>query len=273
MESPALRPALVGPGGFYVTGEDNWRIQSFNAATGVVVTIRGRMLTLAGVVVPFELTHTPNTDRTLKTTLHAAGEGWLLNAYAIVSSGAPILGQTFVELQLVRGLEGAVLELATVLQGVVSAAQRLAWPGSPLATTIASPGNVRLVTGTDPAAGAEISEAVPTGARWRILSLFATLVSSADAANRIVALLIDDGATTYYRSESGETQVANQTRHYVWANAQARHSAFNLQMALTAPGRMVLRAGHRIFTSTQSLQAADNWGPPQLLIEEWIEGA
>ena len=36
---------------------------------------------------------------------------------------------------------------------------------------------------------------------------------------------------------------------------------------------LILLAGHRIRTSTSSLQAGDDWGAPQLLVEEWLEGA
>ena len=46
-------------------------------------------------------------------------------------------------------------------------------------------GYIRTVTGTDPAAGAEVSETVPTNAFWRLRMFSAVLVADANAANRV----------------------------------------------------------------------------------------
>lgn len=272
-QPPSMRPELVGPSSFYLTGEDNLRVQSFNAASGVELAIRGRMLTPDGLIVPFELTHTPNTDRSVKSTLHQMGDGWLLNLYAVASAGAPVIGQTFIEVQIVRGLSGAVLELATLLQGVVSAAQRLAWPGSPIVSTIASPGNIRVVVGTNPAAGAEIAETVPTGARWRLLSFIAQLTCSAVVANRRPILVLDDGANATLQSDPPEAQVASQSHQWVAGAGTERLVATSNVRTWAMPALILLPAGHRIRTATTGLDPGDDWGTPRMVIEEWIEGA
>jgi hypothetical protein len=39
------------------------------------------------------------------------------------------------------------------------------------------------------------------------------------------------------------------------------------------PNGLMLLAGHRIRTNTQNLQVTDDWGAPQFLVKEWLEGA
>src|SRR5881628_383868 len=99
-------PGIEAMGGapLYVTGEDALSLTVFNAASGVIVTVSGRMQLLGEArPKPFSQTLTPATDRSASTVRFAIGEGWLLNAQAIVTSGTPLVGQTFARLSLARG--------------------------------------------------------------------------------------------------------------------------------------------------------------------------
>lgn len=270
-----VHPNLLGAPSFYVTGEDNLQIVSYNSATGVTLTIVGRLLGVDGVTRPFVETHTPNTDRTAKTTYHPIGEGWLQNVVVYASAGSPQIGQAFVNVRVVRGLSGARQELATLLQGFCTGVQRLAWPGSPIVSTTASPGAVKVITGTDPAAGAECSDTVPTGARWRLISYAVTVVFANAGIERTVAIVVDDGATAYWRGISLALLNPNST---VVIAAGAGLGAAGLDSYATAqqtglPNGLLLLAGHRIKTATTTLNAADNYAAPRILVEEFIEGA
>jgi hypothetical protein len=268
-----LRPELEAASGLYITGEDNLRIQTFNAASGVRVLVAGRFLTEQGEIVPFQFEQAPNTDRTVRSTIARLGPGWIQNVFAVASAGAPLIGQTFVLVQIVRGDSGAVTELATILQGMVTSTQRLAWPGSAVVSTIGSPGNVRLVTGTNPAAGVEITETVPTGARWKLRSFRARLVTSATVAGRRPLLIIDDGASSIVQFDPPESQAASEDFGWVTGPGMQRLGSTFDTKQWGMPVEIMLLAGWRIRTSTGDMQAADNWSAPQLSIEEWIEGA
>lgn len=276
MSTPAdlarLLPALA-PHGAYVGGDDFLLVTSINALASVTITISGRMLQRDGRLQPFVDRHVANSDRTAATSAIKLGEGWLQEITAIAAGAAPTLGQTFVRVDLVRGEGPGQTVHATLLQGIVTAAQRLAWPGSPIDTTLESPGALRSIGGTDPAAGAEIAETVPTGARWRLQSLRAALVTDATAANREVAIVFDDGTNTYAEAHAGVNQAASLTRQYTAAIAGVRGAAATGTGILIAIPSLILPAGHRIRTSVTNLQAGDNWGAPRLLIEEWLEGA
>src|SRR5436190_23831015 len=96
-------PALVAAGGapLYLTGEDALLLTVFNGAAGVTVTVSGRTLAF-GETHPktFKRTLTPATNRTASTLNINLGDGWLLNAQVIVTSGTPLDGQTWARLSL-----------------------------------------------------------------------------------------------------------------------------------------------------------------------------
>lgn len=272
--SPALdlpRPALVGGHGIYFSGEDHLRLTSWNSLASVVLTLTGRFLHVDGRIEPFSHVHTPNTDRTAATTTHRRAEGWLLDCSLVVTGATPQRGRTFARLDVVRGLGSVDTVLSTLLRGYVTAEQRLGWPGSQQEDPLAGQGALRSVAGTDPAADTEISETVPTGARWRVLAVSFELVTDANAANREVALVVDDGTTTLFTSPSGFTHTASLTRRYsAAALGAATAPAQGTDRQILLPD-LRLPAAARLRTSTTSRQATDNFGAPQLLVEEWLE--
>jgi hypothetical protein len=259
--------------GGYVTGADNLRIRAFNALASVVVEVRGRLLRDDGVVVPIERTLTPATDRTASTAVARLADGWLLSLRVVVTGAAPIRGQTFVVLELVQGLTGEVTVTRTLLADYVTATYGPAFPGSPIRSPVEGPGALRSITGTDPAAGAEISETVPTGARWRPLAMQFTLVTGITGTAQEVALVVDDGTAVYARVPVGTTQGASLTRRYAFFHSAPRNT-LSQDVTFNAPlPHVVLPAGHRLRTVTNDLGADDDYGAPQLLVEEWLEPA
>ncbi|HEY3042613.1 MAG TPA: hypothetical protein VGJ39_01215 [Vicinamibacterales bacterium] len=281
-ERPFFAQPIFGAGGravfspfqFVTTGEDNLRIVSVNSQAGVTIRVSGRRFDNAANLIPFTYDHTPNTDRTTRTTDHNLGAGALVNLHVVANAGSPLVGRTFVMVQLIRGLSGATIVLGTLLAGHVTAVQGLGWPGSPIESSIAGGGVVRIITGTDPAAGAEISETVPTGARWQLLTLRATLTASATVATRHAALGFRDGATQFYLSPQANGQLASQVFAYDWAAGVPGDSAFGGLYNLGAIGfPLQLLAGQVIETSTSALQVGDNWNAPVYTVREWLEGS
>lgn len=268
----ALVPALMGGSAVYLSGEDALKVTVFNALTSVVVRLTGRFLPVDSARVQvFARDLTPTTDRAASTLILPLGEGWLLDAGLIVSTGAPQVGQTFGVVSVQRGVGGAALELATLVQGYLTQHMRRAWPAAPLASSLDGPGALRSITGTDPAAGVEIAETVPLRARWRVIALQATYVAGIAVANRSPRLIYDDGATAFCTSPTESPIVASETRLCVSSDASAVVVALDGIGAWWMPGQHRLSASARIRTVTTNLQAADNWSAPQLLVEEWIE--
>lgn len=266
--------AQRAPHALYVTGEDQLRLTVLNALAGVTVTIRGRCEDLSGRVVPFGSTLTPASDRTASQVTVRLGEGWLLNAHAFVSAAAPLTGQTFAILSLIRGEGTAALELATLAAGPITTVQRLSYPGSSVANSLENAGAIRAIGGATPAAGNDVAEVVPTGARWELLSFRATLTTSATVANRYPSMWLDDGTNEFFISNGGGPEAASDAEVHVWVQGVPISSAFLIGRALNPlPTGIRLGAGFRIRTQTNGLQATDQWSAVRYLVREWLEGA
>lgn len=265
-----LAQRSTGP--FFVTGEDGIELAALNSATGVTLTLAGRFMQLNGEVTSFNHSLTPTTDRTLTSKFRALGDGWILNFNVVATAGAPTIGQCWARVNILRGDGGATTLLGTLVSGYVTAVQTIAFPGGRARGTLDSPGAIRVITGTNPAAGAEISETVPTGARWRIQNIWTTLVTNATVANRFPVLVIDDGATEYYRASPSSSLPASQTGWWMGSAAPFGGATATNVFAWALPPSLTLLAGHRIRTATSSLQAADDWAAPILNVEEWLQG-
>jgi hypothetical protein len=268
---PALLPMLGGHSAVYLTGEDRLRLRTFNSFAGVELALEGRFLSLEGRVEPFAERHVPNTDRTLATTTHPRGEGWLLGAQIRASSGAPRRGQCFAMLDVVRGQTGAIQPLQLLTKGYVTDTTPRAWPSDEPEDSCEGPGVIRSITGTDPAAGAEVSETVPTNARWRLMAVFVQFVADANVANRNPFLIIDDGATTLLEIGSSTSITAGQTINLNYGAVGGNAAPGSNGHVISIPPDLYLMGGFRIRTATTSIQAGDNFGAPQLWVEEWIE--
>jgi hypothetical protein len=239
----------------------------------VRLAIQGRRLNDRGEIVAITATHTPNSDRTTVTSVIPLGKGALLNLAVVAESGTPLFGQTFVMLQLIRGLTGPVVVLGALLQGFVTSTQILAWPGSPLQHSFEGQGVARVITGTLPAAGAEISETVPTGARWELVKFSTQFTCSAAAATRQIALRIADASgNAQFLSPSVTNLTANQVAPHAWAQGTALSALLeNITALMGLPMRLVLPAGASIQTRTTAMQAGDQFLAPIYTVLEWPE--
>ena len=268
-----LQAGLASPAAFYVTGEDALQLTALNSATGVRLTVSGRFMGLDGLPRPFVESLTPTTDRVASSIVRPLGEGWILDLTVVAAAGSPSIGQCWARVQVVRGLTSVGIVLGTLVSGYVTAVQPIAYPRGKVRGTLDGAGLIRSITGTDPAAGDEISETVPSGARWKLLALQATLVTDATVANRGPRLTFDDGTTECYSSDAAEVQAASVTRVFAAGQGTQRLAVVGNRASWQWPVGVLLLAGWRIRTSTSALQVGDNWGAPQLVVEEWLEGA
>lgn len=258
---------------FYVTNSDALRVAVASFSTSVVLVIRGRHLALDGKLTPFEYRLVPAVARVVNSTDFPLADGWLLNVSVRLSATGPALGQVFARVDVVRGVGTAALELATIAQGPVGFSQVLTWPGSPIRTTLDAPGYLRSITGTNPGAGVEVSETVPAGARWELLALAVTLVTSAAVANRFPSLTLDDGASVYAAVGVAAAIAASTTALITAGDIGGPLAATPLAFSISIPAGILLSATHRIRTSTTNLQGADDYSAPQYLVRETLEAA
>jgi len=278
----AATPAVGGGGKvisspfqFLFTGEDQLRVVIQNSLAGVVVQLAGRFLQ-EGMTSPqaFVQTFTPSSNRAVNTFLVKLGTGFLLNCSFVVVSGAPIIGQTYVMAQIVRGDVGANVQLGGILGGYITAFQHLAYPGSPIESSIAGGGYPRQVAGTIPAPGVNIVETVPTGARWRLRSFETVLVTSAVAGVRGPQLNASFGASGGSFCQSPYGQNPGTTAVYEWGGAMFTSIGISGTAAMLPwPVDFWMIAGATLKVTCVNFDPADQFTFVQYIVDEWLEAA
>jgi hypothetical protein len=212
-----------------------------------------------------------NTATTSGSFTFTLGEGFLLSASAYATTGAmQEPGGLFLTLLVVRDIGDPNTYPWILFADYCTNNHFPTWPFGRVIFPQDGPGRIRSITGTVPAAGADISETVPTGVRWILLALRATLTTSATVATRIPNLTLDDGANIFsYNGLLAQTQGASTTTPWTWAgNVPSGSSGISALLALTTPN--LLQQAFRIRTQTAAIQAGDQWTAPQYLVQEWI---
>lgn len=175
-------------------------------------------------------------------------------------------GDVYVKIRIFLG----GVAVYTLLEGYVSEGVDLTWPPGIHQDMFSGRGSIRGITGTNPGAGSEISEVVPTNALWRLIGFHFQLVNDANVATRRVVLIIDDGSDTLMRLESAGVQLASVTNNYSWLSGHGfSSSASIIDQEMPLPTDLYLPQGFRIRTETTNIQAGDNFAAPELFIEEW----
>lgn len=270
--APVRGELAPSPYNFEFTGEDALRLTVHNSVAGVVVAVHYRMRDRANRLIANAATLIPTSDRAATVTEFPIGEGYLLNVTAFASSGAPQRGQTFVRLQVIRGRGAAAVVLGTIVQGYVTRSQDRAWPGSPIEGSTDGDGVMRALFGTNPAAGVEVLETVPAGARWELISMALGLATSGTVANRRPELYASYSGQILWSSVAPGTIPASSINRFYWAQGMPLETVFVVD-ACTAglPARAQLPAGAELRTNTFNLDAADNYQTPSYVVREWLE--
>jgi hypothetical protein len=263
---------LPSPNQFYLTGEDRLRIVSANSLTGVALKAQCRTANIQGDTIAHSFDHVPNTDRSTRATEHALGTGSVLNVTIFASAGAPQMGHTFVMAQLIRGSGAAAVILGTLLAGYVTTTQALGFPGSPIVPSLQGEPLIRFIAGTVPGAGLNITETVPTGARWELLSLRFNFQSSALAALRRVVVVGIGAGLTAFTAVAFTTQIASELWAHTFAaglNGRADGGFGAIQSEL--PARVILPPAGGFQTSVFNMQVGDQFSAIVYVVREWLE--
>jgi len=145
-------------------------------------------------------------------------------------------------------------------------------------------GRVVTLSGTIPAAGAEIADTVPVGSRWRLWAIEVVLVAAAVAVSRSITLFIDDAGSTVTRRiilKDTTAQTTGQTITHHWspgteandANSVAYTDTVNIlaKFPMSLQKGILLFQGYNIRTITANLQGADQYGAARYIVEDWAE--
>jgi hypothetical protein len=262
---------ITSPFQFYVGGEDNLRVRVWDGASGQTLVVGVRSVDSSGAVQVTNESIVLSGTYTAQTRILKLNPGAVLSVAAEVIGGLVQRGQCFVQVDLVRGYDGPLVTIGTLLQGYAGTFMGLAYPGSPIIGPLEGPGYVRIIDGALPAPGANIAEVAPPRAVAHLLAFSATLTTSVVAGNRSVMLFLQDSATKiWWRAPSLYVQGPGLTVGYSWQPGMTlddRKPNTAVANPLPWPHRLM---GQAIRTAVVAGDVGDQWSAPQYVVEEWI---
>lgn len=266
---------VVSPFQFFSDGSENLRLRVWSSLV-THVGLQGRWLRAVGEVHPFRYDVLTTSDRLPLEQNFPLDAGYMLNcSIGILGSTITQIGQTFVQLALVRGRGGAAVEMGTILQGYVATSHWIAFPGSPVQHAFEGPGYKHPEVMAAPAAGADIIITVPDHARWRVYSVFSSFVASAAAANRFPALAVRQGvATPIWSIQAPLVVTAGTGFNFYWTPGipfGPAATAIANQFQVPLPDPVWMPSLYTMRTETANIQAGDQWGLMRVFVEEWLE--
>ena len=254
----------------YIGNNQQIRIFTWNGNASVtLIRMDLRILRRNGVIDTVAISYTPTSNRVAAGTQFNCGTGWILSGIITPLTGSPRRGDTYVLVTIYDTKENKGIQ--TLCQEYITPATLAMFPFGKTGYQVEGTGKLTSITGTDPAAGAEISEITPTNARWKIRALSASFVADANVANRTIEIVIDDGTNEILRLQDRTVITAGQTRTMQLQTFSALPADTTTTHYFVLPGDFVMLQGYRIRTETTNIQVGDNFGAPTMIIEEWLE--
>ncbi len=259
------------PAELYVGRDDRLLVTAVNAIPGAKIYVTVRLLLPNGQISSNDYVYTPASDRAIYAWQIPLVESFLLSA-TISPSGAVRSGGLWARCMLVRGAGLGESWPQILAAGYLARQSALAWPYPRYQNPCEGPGWMRLIDGTDPAAGVSIAETVPTGARWKLVSVLAWLATSAVAGDRHVSLDLSSPAGVWLRIPPAIIQPASQTYYYTWAIGVNPYTSTLVGLvARPLPDQLTLTPGQQFIVQCGGMLAGDDFGAPRYLVEEWVE--
>jgi hypothetical protein len=261
---------VTPPTDAYIGPDDTLVVQCWNSQASQRLLVHVRLLLPDGSISFNQYSYVPTTDRILNSFAQHLSEGFLLSVTATTITTTPRAG-SFVRVSLIKGWPVSPVVGEILMAGYVGTLPWLSWPPGVLREQGDGRGLIREISGTIPAAGAEISEAVPSNARWHVMGFLYQLVTSAAVANRVSQLCINPGGGSVIVASPAVVQAASTTVSYSWAEGIANSAVNPLLLSGALPENVTILGGGSIQTRTQGIQPGDQYSAVLYMVEEWIE--
>jgi hypothetical protein len=260
----------------YVAPGAGLQLRLWNSLASLQVSVDARVLIPSGQIQRCTWTAIPTSDRVRNDVNLPLPAGFLLSVVVRSSTGTPKRGQCFVRLSLIIGDGAAAQTQQLMLSDYLTETAGLGWPGGRLMASVEQAGNLRYVVGTLPAVNSTISETVPAGARWRLLSLFCTLTYAGAGGKWAWISFTDSGGNTIgkYVVSAPPTSlgVANPYTFGTGGGTYQGAPASLQFQVVSLPGGLFVPAGGTITVqTTPGLGGGDQFSAPVYAVEEWIE--
>lgn len=156
--------------------------------------------------------------------------------------------------------------------GYVSRQSSIAWPQVQSENELGKRGNFKIVSVSNPAAGADFSEAVPTGEHWIIQFVTLTFATSAVGGARNVHMTFAPNATaTPLDHFADTTQTQNLTRQLNFHTAGFTSDRLDAdQVLVNISPKIHLLAGGLVASAILNIQVADQLSDIEIYVEQFM---
>ncbi len=261
------------PSAFYVDRDDLLFIRAASSVAGTIFRIGARILAAQdGTVRRWQQDLAPTVDRTPVQNGFPLLEGALLGINVHLEAGASGDSWNYATVGLAQGLEPIALSFHQLARGYLSETAPLIWPWGDYREPMQGRGITLFNNVMAPVVGTDHLFTVPAFARQSLRTARLELVTSATVANRrVIFQVADDVGSVIFESASDFVQAASLTIFYQLAHWGDWRGNLNGRIPVDWPPELLLPSGFQLRTLTEGIQAGDQFGAWQMMLEEWFE--
>lgn len=262
---------IQSPFQFIADADTYLRIVSACSVPGVTIAVQGRRLDQDGQLQILEETHTPNSDRTVKVQDYQLGVGALLNLSVFAKVGSPLIGQCYVQGQIIRNTGAVAIVLGTVLGGYITARQTLGFPGSPVMTASdVTPAPISIAAVGAPQT-IDWTYTVPVGARWQLIALYTQFQADATGATRTQFLGLASSVGFILTVPYPATVAPSGAANVSFGINIGKDATLSFVQTAPLPDEMTLVAGQIVSATTGGLRPGDQWTLVNITVREFLD--
>ena len=192
---------------------DQLLVSAYSSVAGAVLAIYYRIRDQQGVI------NDPILGGTIVTTSNRAAvilnpqpalvDGGLFSVDVVQIGGTTLIrGQCFVRVDIVRAISSTNIPMQNIIANYVTSTNPITYPTTPIINSVDGIGFVNNLTVGLTAGNANISIAMPTNARGRIVGISSLLTTNATAGNRTLYIYGSVGGNVIFQVESPIIQTA-----------------------------------------------------------------
>lgn len=254
----------------FIQRDDTVVIFIASSGTGGVVRVTARVLRTDGVVVPLSADIAIASAAGFQQNPFPLTEGYLLSL-AMMTVGHSDTFPCYVRAVLFREAQGQNIPTQVLAAGYAENNNPIAYPGMQSLSPHDGGGFTRRFTFGPPAAGAELSVQFPSGFRYRIISCFFTLTTSATAGNRQIVITLDDNNNIFWRFGAAANQAPSTTVNYNLGQAIGPATDIAGDVLIPLPTEATIWNAGSIKTITAALAAGDQYSAMQVASYEYVD--